>query len=208
MDPFLGQIIITGYSFTPIRWASCDGQLVSLAENKALFALIGTTYGGDGRTNFALPDLRGQTIVGVGQKPGHRINWQRGDIFGNEVNTLTATNLPPHTHPASFDVSSMSVKSTMKVAQGKGNQNSAAQGYLATGETGSGKVVKPVNNSYSSVATANTELATDAINATITGTGQVTVGANTSGNNRINNIQPSMGMNYIIAMEGAFPSRN
>lgn len=98
MEPFLGQIIMFAGNFAPRGWAFCDGTLLSIAQNSALFSLLGTTYGGDGRTTFALPDLRGRVPVHPGQGPGLS-NYTLGQQGGNETTTLTANNLPAHTHP-------------------------------------------------------------------------------------------------------------
>lgn len=96
-DPFIGEIRMFAGNFAPRSWAFCWGQLLSVSENDALFALIGTTYGGDGVTTFALPDLRGRIPVGQGQGPGlsNRIIGQR---YGTEEVTLLSTQMPPHTH--------------------------------------------------------------------------------------------------------------
>lgn len=97
MEPFIGQIQIFGFNFAPRGWALCDGQLLPISQNTALFSLLGTTYGGDGRTTFALPDLRGRVPVHVGNGPGlSPISW--GGRGGAESMTLTSANLPAHTH--------------------------------------------------------------------------------------------------------------
>ena len=97
MEPFIGQLQTVGFNFAPRGWALCNGQLLPISQNQALFSLIGTTYGGDGRTNFALPDLRGRVAEHVGTGPGlsPRTWGQRG---GSPTATLTVNNLPSHTH--------------------------------------------------------------------------------------------------------------
>jgi len=94
MDPFLGEIRMFGGNFAPQGWATCDGQILPIAQNTALFSLLGTTYGGNGQTTFALPDLRGRLPVHIGG--GLTI----GQAGGSETVILTATNLPAHTHTA------------------------------------------------------------------------------------------------------------
>jgi len=94
MEPFLGQIIAFGGTFAPRGWALCHGQLISIPQNQALFSILGTTYGGDGRTTFALPDLRGRSMVSQGQGPGLS-NVQLGERGGSESTTLNSNNLPP-----------------------------------------------------------------------------------------------------------------
>ncbi len=97
MEPFIGQIQPFGFNFAPRGWALCDGQLLSISANTALFSLLGTTYGGDGRTTFGLPDLRGRSIVHVGSGPGlDSISW--GERGGAISKTLTVTNMPSHNH--------------------------------------------------------------------------------------------------------------
>lgn len=123
MDPFIGQIQAFGFNFAPRGWAKCEGQLISIAENNALFALLGTMYGGDGRTTFGLPDLRGRSIVGVGNGPGLG-NIVQGARGGSESVTLTTNNLPSHNHAVSVSVNT-----------GNGEE-SAAQNAIISNHTG------------------------------------------------------------------------
>src|SRR6266568_2255274 len=97
LEPFLGEIILVPYNFAPQGWAFCEGQLLSIAQNTALFSLLGTTYGGDGRTTFALPDLRGRVPIHFGQGPGLP-NYNLGDKAGEESHTLTQSELAVHVH--------------------------------------------------------------------------------------------------------------
>ena len=97
MEPFLGQIQAFGFNFAPRGWAQCNGQLLSISANTALFSLLGTIYGGDGRTTFALPDLRGRSIVGDGTGPG-LTNIKQGQKGGAENHTLTTAQIPAHAH--------------------------------------------------------------------------------------------------------------
>ena len=96
-SPFLGQITLYAFNFAPRGWATCDGQLLPIAQNQALFALLGTSYGGNGVQNFALPNLRGRVPVHWGQGPGLS-NYVVGESVGSENVTLLSTQMPQHAH--------------------------------------------------------------------------------------------------------------
>src|ERR1700712_195012 len=96
-EPFLGEIRIVGFTFAPRGWATCSGQLLPINQNTALFSLLGTTYGGNGQTTFGLPDLRGRTLVGMGQGPGLS-NYYIGQASGTENVTLTTQQIAAHVH--------------------------------------------------------------------------------------------------------------
>jgi microcystin-dependent protein len=96
-DPFLGELRLFGFNFAPRGWAMCNGQILSIAQNTALFALLGTQYGGNGQTTFALPDLRGRVPNGQGQGPGLS-NYSIGQVGGTESETLLVQQMPAHTH--------------------------------------------------------------------------------------------------------------
>ena len=98
-DQFLGQLLLTGYNFCPRGWTPADGQLLAISTNTALFSLYGTTYGGDGRTTFALPDLRGRVPIHTGTGPGLS-NHPLGQRSGQETHTLTTLEMPSHNHTA------------------------------------------------------------------------------------------------------------
>ncbi len=103
MEPYIGQIQAFGFNFAPVGWAQCNGQLLPIAQYQALFSLLGTTYGGDGQTTFALPDLRGRSIVHYGSGPGLS-PVQLGQNGGHETVTLTINQLPSHNHAVSVAV--------------------------------------------------------------------------------------------------------
>ncbi|WP_462200221.1 phage tail protein [Arthrobacter sp. B2a2-09] len=100
-DPFVGEIRLVGFNFAPTNWALCNGQLLPISQNAALFSLLGTMYGGNGTTTFGLPDLRGRAALHNGQGPGLS-NYYQGQVSGTEATTLITSNLPPHTHPGMF----------------------------------------------------------------------------------------------------------
>lgn len=121
-EPFIGQISIVGFNFAPRGWAMCDGQLLSIAQNTALFALLGTMYGGNGTTTFALPNLRGRVPIHVGQGTG-LANRVQGEVGGSENVTLTAQQMPTHSHP-------------VKCQSQQGNLGSPVNAYHAGDGTG------------------------------------------------------------------------
>jgi microcystin-dependent protein len=119
MDPFLGEIRIFGGNFAPVGWALCEGQLLSIAQNSALFAILGTTFGGNGTTTFGLPDLRGRVPIGEGAGPG-LAPYTLGQQGGTENVTLLANQLPAHTH-------------ALNAYNGAGNKATVAGSLLANG---------------------------------------------------------------------------
>lgn len=98
MDQYVGEIRMFGGNFAPLGWAFCNGQLLSIAENDLLFMLLGTTYGGDGQTTFAVPDLRGRVPIHMGQNPTTGTSYPLGQMAGTETVTLTSQQMPAHTH--------------------------------------------------------------------------------------------------------------
>ena len=104
-EPFVGQIQIFGFNFAPKGWAFCNGQTMSIAQNTALFSLLGTTYGGNGQTTFALPNLQSRVPIHFGQGPGLS-PYALGQESGTENETLNVTNLPAHNHTVTFQVNS------------------------------------------------------------------------------------------------------
>lgn len=141
MPPYIGTIMPFAGNFAPAGWAKCDGSLLPIAENEALYALIGTTYGGDGQETFALPDLRGRVPLHQGQGRGLSIN-VIGEAGGVETVTLTTNQLPAHTHPVAAN-------------SGAGTSASPAGGVWAAGPA----------NAYTASAAANTTMSGAAISA-------------------------------------------
>ncbi|MEO7104900.1 MAG: tail fiber protein [Rhodoferax sp.] len=115
---YLGEIRNFGFNFPPRNWMSCNGQLLAIMNNSALFALLGTTYGGNGTSTFGLPDLRGRVPVGMGSGPGLTTRVQ-GEMSGSESTTLAVSNLPPHTH-------ALNAKAAVGNQPGPGSNNLAA----------------------------------------------------------------------------------
>lgn len=117
-DPFLGEIRLLPYNFAPKGWAFCSGQLLPINQNQALFSLLGTTYGGDGRTTFALPDLRGRVPISSGTGPGLS-NYALGEQSGSENNTITVSQLPSHSHPVQASAAAAALKTPAGAVPGK-----------------------------------------------------------------------------------------
>jgi len=115
-EAFLGQIQMVGFNFAPSGWAQCDGQLMSISQNTALFSLLGTFYGGDGRTTFALPDLRGRLPIHQGQGPGLS-DYVLGEELGEENVTLLSNQIPAHTHAVTTNCVSTGGDSTSPVGR-------------------------------------------------------------------------------------------
>ena len=173
MEGTIGEIRMFAGNFNPRNWAFCQGQLLAIQQNTALFSILGTTYGGNGTSTFGLPDFRGRVAVGTGTGPGLS-NVSLGQVSGNENNTLITANLPAHTH-------------TMNASSDSASVGTPAGNSL--GVNGRGGITPFVPGATSQVAMGST-------------TGSV------GSNIPVNNMQPYLGMNYIICLQGIFPSRN
>ena len=176
-EPALGEIRMVSFNFAPKYWAKCDGQLLQISQNQALFSILGTTYGGDGITNFALPDLRGRTAVSCDNThlPGSKA--------GEEFHILTTNEMPAHVHSAT------SITTSIECNSGAGDKNVPASNYPAV-NTASG-------NEYSSTTNTTNGVMTNAsVQTTSVGGGQ-----------SHNNLQPNIAVNYIICINGIYPTR-
>lgn len=180
MEPFIGQIQAFGFNFPPRGWATCSGQLLPIAQNSALFSLLGTQYGGDGRTTFGLPDFRGRIPLHFGQGPGLP-NYNIGQKSGIYQITLTTANMPSHNH--GFAVSSS-----------KATQSSATTGTsIGAPGTTSGRTFTPVDG-------YNTTTPDVVMNAASI--------QNNGGGQSFNSMNPYIVVNWCIALVGIYPSRN
>lgn len=167
-EPFLGEIKLVPYNFAPVGWAFCAGQLMAIDQNTALFALVGTTYGGDGQTTFGLPDLRGRAPVHTSG------SFPMGMMDGTEAVTLLSSQIPQHTHQ-------------LHVSSVAGTDADPTAHFL--GASGS----KTLGKAYAD---------------TSDGTMNPTAVGLSGGSQPHENMQPFLVMNYIIALEGIFPSHN
>lgn len=174
-EPFLAEIKLVGFNFPPRGWAHCDGQILPINQNQSLYSLLGTTYGGDGRTTFALPDLRGRTPVhrGSSSSPGSTF-LNLGAKSGRERVQLTTAQIPAHNH-------------RIKIAAATGHAAPQIGDFLATSKN----ELRYSDDTESSPATMRAETL-----------------ANTGSSQSHNNMQPFLALNYVIALQGLFPSRN
>ncbi|HYA37232.1 MAG TPA: tail fiber protein [Candidatus Methylomirabilis sp.] len=165
-EPFLSEIRICSFNFAPKGWALCNGQLLPINQNQALFALLGTTYGGDGRVNFALPDLRSRTPIHFDNS--HSL----GERAGEEGHTLSAAEMPQHAHNV----------------QGTSDQGTS----LSPGGNVLASKQRRAPNYYAPQATTALHPATVSV----------------VGGQQHNNMQPYLVLNFVIALQGIFPSQN
>lgn len=173
-EPFLAEIHIMGFNFAPRGYAMCDGQILPINQNQALYSLLGTTYGGDGRTSFGLPDLRGRVPVHVGLPPGGGETVSHGEKSGAESHVLDVNQMPQHTHAVSASGDQASASSIA----GNALSSQARRGVAMYNNTGE-----------------RTQLHGSTV--TQAGSGQAH-----------NNMQPYLALNFVIAIQGLFPSRN
>ncbi len=169
MEPFIGQIMLFAGNFAPRGWAFCEGQLLAVSQNDALFSILGTIYGGDGETTFGLPDLRGRVPLHPGQGPGLP-EYDLGEKGGQSTHTLSTNEMPSHNH-------------TIRALNAEGNTNLPQNAVLAKAGTGR----------FGLGAAPDANLAASAL-------------TDTGGNQAHNNMQPYLALNFIIALEGIFPS--
>jgi microcystin-dependent protein len=174
-DPFIGEIRPVGMTWCPRSWAPLNGQLLAISSNQALFSLIGCQYGGDCRTSFALPEMRGRTMIGWGQGPGQP-NYPIAARSGAQNGTLTTANLPAHNH-------------FVRASSNDPERNS------------------PGGSAIPTIPNVNNEIYSDQPPSASATMRSGTVG-NTGNQQSFNLYQPSIAVNYCMALQGTFPSRN
>lgn len=181
-EPFIGEVKLLGFYFAPMGYMTCQGQLLSIAQNTALFSLLGTTYGGDGQVTFGLPDLQGRIPIGQGQGPGLP-DYSMGEVAGFDNITLKSGNLPAHIH-------------TLNAArvQIKASSNPASE--------------QDPNGMFPAVTTTSIYSDTPSTGAFTGGTVVSGTTDSSGGNLPFSIMNPYLCMNYSVATEGIFPSRN
>jgi len=189
-------------NFAPRTWAYCQGQILSIASNTALFSILGTQYGGNGTSTFALPNLASRAFIGTGQGPGLSL-YDNGEMVGTETVTLISSNLPSHTHTATVTAGTGATADvTLNGVNGLAGQASPAGGLLG----------QDTAQNVNLFAATGTPVAMDpgSIVVTKVSTPAVTTVTLAPAGNTIphNNIQPSLALNYIICLQGVFPVRN
>ena len=200
-EPFIGQIEMFAGNFAPRGWAFCNGQLIAISQNSALFSILGTTYGGDGRTTFGLPDLRGRAPIHTGGAwdtgPGLS-TYRLGQRSGLEENYLNVLHLPSHNHQV-FNGSQSS--GLIKTGDTDNLTDSPVDAYptVLSADFGGEAVT---SQGYSSTP-SNHGMANDSVVIPLDGTTTLA-----GGSHPVNNVQPYLAVNFIIAMFGTYPSRN
>lgn len=215
-DPFIGQITIYPFDYAPYQWAFCQGQIMPISQNNALFALIGTLYGGDGTTTFGLPDLRGRMPIGTGTSPAFGINYQIASMGGVPNVTLTNANLPYHTHAATFTGTGGSTAPLSVQVQVNASTDAATSaapvnnGYLAA-IAKTAITPGPTYAGYRADAGTGT-VPLGGINVTASGGGGITGGTvnvqPTGQGGGFSVMNPFLALNFCIALNGIFPPRN
>lgn len=177
--PLLGSLCLFAGNFEPRGWAFADGRLLAISQNTALFSLLGTTYGGDGRTTFALPDLRGRAPLSAGQGPGLSF-YNLGQKGGVEAETLTIQQMPSHTHQATG-----TARGTLDVPSTTSPDNAVW--------------AQPARDNIYATGTPTINMAPNTVTVTVSPAG---------GSQPVSIMQPYLTLNWIIALQGIYPSRN
>ncbi len=204
LEPFIGEVAFFAGNYEPQGWLFCDGRILPIFQYQALFSILGNKFGGDGSTNFALPDLRGRVAVGTGQAPGTS-NYYQGNKGGVERVTLTHNNLPSHSHGAKINEANVSTEITLKAYSKDGNKTSpeGAIPAVVNRQEGPGQSISQSgytdNEADVNMKPTPVDIKLQNINVEV---------SNTGGSQPVENRQPYLGMNYIIAIEGNYPPRS
>lgn len=204
MEDYMGMVRMFAGGFTPRTFMSCNGQILAISTNTALYALLGTTYGGNGQNTFGLPNMAGRAPVGIGASPFG--TYYLGEMAGNTAVTLSLSNMPIHNHLATFAGTSVSIPAPTI-------QASSAVGTSAAPSTTTNTLAQMVVPRTAGVALYNNATPDITLNvgassgSTITPTGSITVGI--SGGSQPTNItNPYLALTFLIVVQGVFPARN
>jgi microcystin-dependent protein len=181
MEGVIGYVTMFAGNFAPKAWAFCAGQVINIASNTALFSILGTTYGGNGTTTFALPDLRGRTIVGVGTGPGLS-SYSLGQVGGTENTTLNITQMPAHVHPVAVVAANPVTEDIANITTASGNVYARDIAGLNPYAGGPNVNMGPLQASLTMAPAGN--------------------------NQPYSNLRPLLGLNQIICQFGVYPARN
>lgn len=206
MDCYMGMVTTFAFNWTPMYFAQCNGALMQINQNSALYALLGVQFGGNGTTNFNLPDLQGRAPVHYGTASGGSTNRAFAGKFGAESVTISPTQLPAHTHALSEAQPGQTVTATtattVNASSAQAGKPAATGNYWASGWTGTA-AVKNFNN------TKDTTMASDAVQVTVTPSfNKANLAINVAGNSAAMPVAtPSLALNFCICTAGIFPSR-
>jgi microcystin-dependent protein len=204
-DPYIGEIRWVAFTFAPQGWAECNGQIMSIAQNTALFSLLGTTYGGNGQTTFALPDMRGRFPMHVGQGPGLS-NRDQGEVSGAEAHSLSVQEMPAHdhaigTHAHNVPALSVGLQASSAAATSVDPAGNVLAAATVTGN-GNPKVTKIYNSGPATVSLGVGGTTTPTLTDSAAG-----VVSPTGGTQPHSIMPPFLAVRCIIATQGIFPSR-
>lgn len=206
MEAYLSMIAMFGCNFNPRGWQMCNGQILSIAQNTALFSLLGTTFGGNGQTTFGLPDLRGRAPMHWGNGPGLSPR-SLGEMAGGESATLTQLQMPQHVHAATATSASTSTStstSTLHAESGAGSARGPLGNMLA-GAPAAATIYAPPDPADNKLMAAESVLTTTTTDTTT----NTTVAVQPAGGNQpFSLMQPFLAVTFCICTEGLFPSRN
>jgi microcystin-dependent protein len=208
-EPFVGQIMQVGFNFAPSGWASCNGQILNIAQNTSLFSLLGTTFGGNGTTTFALPNAAGRSFLGLGPSTAGGQNYVWGQNAGSETKTMTIAEMPAHNHVANFagTTGNTSATGSIQAVTGTTNQtNTPAEGSLLTNCANAGpnqvKIYAPTGTTGPMVNIGGVSIT----GGSFTPQGTVAVGI-TGGNLPFSIMNPYLAVQTNISLFGIYPQR-
>lgn len=211
-DPMLAGMCVFAGNYAPRNYALAQGQILPINTNQALFSLLGTTYGGDGRTTFALPDMRGRVAISAGQDGGLS-SYSLGQHAGQETVTITVLELPSHSHSAATTVSATLDNDAMNATSSIVLKGIAQTATTTTPTGNSLAIINARRSGYYSNVAPTVQMANEAVTATVdvaqtTASAVSTSVGNNGGSQAHENRMPYIAMNWIIALQGIFPSRN